>query len=227
MFHRSGRTGGRSDISHKFCKTLVLTWPALLLTTRADGSRASCLSRASQTQRCVVSRPVGRTDGRGEFFSLPGARRHNILILSLGDDVATVCSRWIATVFVRVYLVSVWRSLPAISKFLNRFWSFRQWLLVMDIYRRFRKNILPFPNSRPEDIGLLQPGRSCDPIPVGWYVPRPFRPVLWPTQPAIHWVPVLYTGVKAVGAWRWPPTPTSAEVKERVELYLYLPSEIA
>jgi hypothetical protein len=29
---------------------------------------------------------------------------------------------------------------------------------------------------------------------------------------------------KAAGAWRWPPTPSSAEVKERVELYFYSPS---
>ena len=26
---------------------------------------------------------------------------------------------------------------------------------------------------------------------------------------------------KTAGAWRWPPTPSSAEVKERVDLYLY------
>ena len=31
----------------------------------------------------------------------------------------------------------------------------------------------------------------------------------------------VFTGGKAVGAWRWPPTPSSAEVKGRVELYLY------
>jgi len=28
---------------------------------------------------------------------------------------------------------------------------------------------------------------------------------------------------KVAGAWRWPPTPSSAEVKERVGLYLYSP----
>jgi hypothetical protein len=31
-------------------------------------------------------------------------------------------------------------------------------------------------------------------------------------------------GGKAAGAWRWPPTPSSVEVKERVQLYLYYPS---
>jgi hypothetical protein len=41
---------------------------------------------------------------------------------------------------------------------------------------------------------------------------------------------LLYTGYRVfprdetAGAWRWPPTPFSAEVKERVELYLYSPS---
>jgi hypothetical protein len=31
----------------------------------------------------------------------------------------------------------------------------------------------------------------------------------------------VFTGVKAAEAWRWPSTPSSAEVKERVELYFY------
>ena len=44
--------------------------------------------------------------------------------------------------------------------------------------------------------------------------PQPSWPALAPTQPPVQWVP----SSKAAGAWRWPPTPSSADVKERVEL---------
>ena len=50
---------------------------------------------------------------------------------------------------------------------------------------------------------------------------------LWPTQPPMQWVPGPIPGHKADGAWCWPSTPPSAGVKERVELYLYSPSELS
>ena len=50
-----------------------------------------------------------------------------------------------------------------------------------------------------------------------------------PSRPALGSPSLLYNGYrvfpggKAAGAWRWPPIPSSAEVKERLELYLCSP----
>jgi hypothetical protein len=50
------------------------------------------------------------------------------------------------------------------------------------------------------------------------------RPALGPTQSPTQWVPHLFTGGKTAGVWRCTPTTYSADVKERVKLYLYSPS---
>ena len=47
--------------------------------------------------------------------------------------------------------------------------------------------------------------------------PRPSRPALEPTQRLVQWISLLIPGVKAAGAWRWLPTPSNTDVKERVE----------
>jgi hypothetical protein len=53
---------------------------------------------------------------------------------------------------------------------------------------------------------------------------HPSRPALGSTQPPIQSVQGPFPGGKAVKVWRSPLTPSSAEVKERVELYLYFTS---
>ena len=51
--------------------------------------------------------------------------------------------------------------------------------------------------------------------------PHPSRPALLPTQSLINWAPGFFPGIKWPGCGVDRPTPSSTEVKERVELYLY------
>ena len=46
---------------------------------------------------------------------------------------------------------------------------------------------------------------------------RPDRP--WGSPSLLHHGYQVFPRGKAAGAWRWPPTPTTTKVKERVELY--------
>ena len=67
----------------------------------------------------------------------------------------------------------------------------------------------------------------------GWFWDRiPMGGKLFCTHPHWPWGPssLLYNGYwvlssgTAARAWYWPPTPSSAEVKGRVQLYVYFPS---
>ena len=68
--------------------------------------------------------------------------------------------------------------------------------------------------------GLDGPGIECR-----WWreFPQPSRTALGPTQPPIQWVPGLYQRVKRPGRGLDHRPPSSAEVKERVEIYLSPP----
>jgi len=70
----------------------------------------------------------------------------------------------------------------------------------------------------------LRAGWSRDRIPVEARFSATVQTGFVVNPPPVQWVPGLFPGGEALEAWRWPPTPSNAEVKERVELYLYSPS---
>jgi hypothetical protein len=78
---------------------------------------------------------------------------------------------------------------------------------------------------RDSSVGTVtRHGLDCPRIESRWGRdnPHPSKPCLGPTQPPIRRIPGIFAGCKASGV-NHPPT-TSAEVKERVELYVYSPS---
>jgi len=79
--------------------------------------------------------------------------------------------------------------------------------------------------SRDSSVGI--PTRyelDCPGIesPWGRDFPHPSRR-LWGPPSLLYNGYRVFPGGKAAGAWRWPPTQSIAEVKERVELYVYSP----
>ena len=80
--------------------------------------------------------------------------------------------------------------------------------------------------DRDSSFGIMTGyGLGCPEIEsrLGREFPHNFRPAVGPTQLPIQWVPCLSQGVKRPGRDVDHPRPSSAEVKERVELYLYSP----
>jgi hypothetical protein len=71
--------------------------------------------------------------------------------------------------------------------------------------------------------GLNGPGIESRGGGGGGDFPRLSRPSLRTTQPPIQWVPGLSPGIKRPGRGVDHKPPSSAEVKERVELYLFFP----
>jgi len=73
--------------------------------------------------------------------------------------------------------------------------------------------------------------QSVKRLATGWTVQgsNPGRGEIFRARPDQRWGPPsplnngyrVFPAGKTAGAWRWPPTPSSAGVKERVELYLY------
>ena len=83
---------------------------------------------------------------------------------------------------------------------------------------------LMWPGYRSRCSNSLRAARSGDRIPVGRDLPHPSRPGWGPLSPLQIGCRVSFSGVKRPRRGVNHPTPSSADVKEGVELYVYSPS---
>jgi hypothetical protein len=99
---------------------------------------------------------------------------------------------------------------------------YRKYLIIPDSKREIQcsRTFIFIVTSR----FVLRTVRSGDLIPGGGGrdFPHPSRPAPAPTQPPIQWVPGLLPEVERPGRGVDHPPPSSAEVKERIELYSYI-----
>jgi hypothetical protein len=70
----------------------------------------------------------------------------------------------------------------------------------------------------------LRAGRSRDRTLVVRECPHPSSLALGATHHPVQWTPCFLPLDKTVGVWCWPHNPSSAGVKERIELHFYSPS---
>jgi len=115
-------------------------------------------------------------------------------------------------------------------------WGLHAQLMVLQRSKWAIFNVVMFHHYIFYDPGYLGAGipQSVWRLTTGWNVrgSNPGGGEIFRTCPDRTWDPLsllyngnrVFPGGKAAEAWRWPPTSSSAEVKQRVELYLYSPS---
>jgi hypothetical protein len=113
-------------------------------------------------------------------------------------------------------------SLVTVTTEISRLTIIINYYLLSPSYRSFKIMCGPGKRSQYSDsLRLDGPGIESR---CGKDFTNPSRRALGPNQPPVQWVPGLFLGVKRPGRGVDHPPPSSAEVKEKVKLYLYCPS---